>query len=56
MKKQIAVLVKLTFELDANLDTESTDDFLSQTVITGCQNMAELITKPVEILDIKGEA
>ena len=55
MKQQTDIYVKLTVETDAEKDSQQIYDELSTEVIAGCQVFADIITAPVEILNIVEE-
>ncbi|MEM8833637.1 MAG: hypothetical protein AAGB32_03745 [Pseudomonadota bacterium] len=55
MKQQTDVYIKLTIETDAEKDTEQIIDEVSTEVIAGCQVFADIITAPVEVINIVEE-
>lgn len=55
MKQQTDIYIKITTETDAEKDTEQIVDELSTEIISGCQVFSDMITAPVEILDIVEE-
>lgn len=52
MKQQTDIYIKLTVETDAEKDSQQIIDELSTEIISGCQVFNDMITAPVEILDI----
>lgn len=55
MKQQTDIYIRITTETDAEKDTQQIIDELSTEVIAGCQVFADMITAPVEILNIVEE-
>lgn len=56
MKQQIDVYVKLCMEADASHTRDAMVDLVSNIVIGGLQVFADVLTAPVEIIDIVEEA
>lgn len=55
MKQQTDIYIKITTETDAEKDSQQIIDELSTEIISGCQVFSDMITAPVEILDIVEE-
>lgn len=55
MKQQTDIYLKITTETDAAKDTPQIIDELSTEILAGCQVFADIMTAPVEILNIVEE-
>lgn len=55
MKQQTDIYVRITTETDAEKDTQQIVDELGTEILAGCQVFADMITAPVEILNIVEE-
>lgn len=55
MKQQTDIYLKITTETDAAKDTPQIIDELSTEILAGCQVFSDMITAPVEILNIVEE-
>ena len=55
MKQQTDIYIKITTETDAEKDTQQIVDELSTEILAGCQVFSDMITAPVEILNIVEE-